>query len=138
MATSGQTAPFNLTDAINAIRALSSLHNTSSSRDEDLALDAFQADRAAFWTTEGASNQLAGILLEAANRDGLTAALARCANDLHPQFMRHTTFLLSTLIPLNQKARVALNGAWERLADDDRAMRIARASHPVPMFEAAE
>ena len=127
-----------LADAIRAIRALSDLHRTHSTLDEDRALEAMQADRPAFWTMAGYSNQLAGKFLTTANTEGLEAALAQCADEHAGTYLRTAPYLLGTLIPLNIKAHVERNAAWSRIGGDAESIQRARRKMPAPMFEAAE
>lgn len=121
-------------DILRAIRALADLHGTASTHDESLALGAAQRGRAAFWTTAGYSNQIAGILLTAANQRGIPAALAECADDLAGDYRRRAEYLLGTLIPLNREAHVAINSAWQAMAETAETIRRARAARPAPMF----
>lgn len=126
-----------ITDTLKAIRALSDLHGTHSTIDEERALDAVQAGRAAFWTTASYHNQIAGIFLTAVNRSGLAFALKQCARDEDPDYMRHSAYLLGTLVPLNPPACAAVNAAWSSIGETWDAIRRARAAMPVPMFAVA-
>lgn len=101
-----------LPDAIRAISALGNLFNSSDTFAEESALDAFQAGREAYWSKAGYSNQIAGIVLLAANRGGLASALRAHANDDSTLYARRTPYLLGTLIPLNKPAMEALHRAW--------------------------
>lgn len=127
-----------ITDALKAIRALANLHGTHSTPDEEIALQNLQDGRAAFWTSHGYHNQLASRLLGAVNQFGLPAALEQCAEDANPSYIRRAEYLLGTLIPLNRAARIEINLAWEAIGGTADAIRRARRSRPVPMFEVAE
>lgn len=132
-----RTDPLSLDSAIRAISALEDLFSNHSLQDQELALDAFLQGRAAFWTKNGYSNQTAGLVFDHANKHGLPSALAKFADDAHSLYLRHTPYLLGTLIPLNKQAVAALNQAWFDYDEAQSATRRARAEHPVPMFEDA-
>lgn len=130
-----RTAPLDLESAIRAIRAFGDLFDNRCNTDEDAALEAFQAGRAAYWSKAGYSNAKASLVLTAANRYSLENALELHATDDHPSVLARTPYLLGTLIPLNRQACIELNRAWSAIGDAEAAIRRARAAHPVPMFE---
>lgn len=130
-------APADIDDTLAAIRALANLHRSSSTLDEELALDAHQAGRAVYWTKCGYSNALAGILLTQANRYGLEKALLHCANNCTSSQARNTAYLLSTIIPLNNAAQSEWNAAWHADEQEQKRVNNARAQMSVPMFDGA-
>lgn len=128
-----------ITDAIRAIRALSQLHGSHSTLDEGRVIDAIQAGRAAYWTTQSYHNQAAGSLLEVANTHSLETALRLVAQPYSGNIAASPAYLLGTLIPLNRQARRDINEQWDRLSAEATAIERARAARPAPMFaEAAE
>lgn len=138
MTTAARTAPLSLDSAIRAIRAFGDLFDNRCTLDEDHALDAFQAGRAAYWTKAGYSNARATLVLGTANTYDLETALRLHASDNHPSVFASIPYLLGSLIPLNRLAVEEINRAWIAIGESDAEILRARARQPVPMFEAAE
>lgn len=129
-----RTEALSLDSAIRAIRAFGDLFDNRSTLDEDLALDAFQAGRAAYWSKAGYSNARATLVLGTANTCDLETALRLHASDDHPSVFASVPYLLGTLIPLNKLAVEDLTRAWSAIGESEAAIRSARAKHPEPMF----
>ena len=100
---------------LSAITVLSALHRNPDSEAQRAAVEAEQQGRAAYWSTATYHNQLACIMLVLANKRGVGAALAHCADDAHRNEARHSWFLLDSLIPLNPAAVAELAAARSRL-----------------------
>ncbi len=101
-----------IAEALRAIRSLGELLGCHDGTSEDKALYAFINGRAAFWPNVGYHNAAVGNLCDAANDDGLLAALdARPVNLSSPA--ASPLYLIASLIPLNGKARAELHRARE-------------------------
>lgn len=125
---------------IRAIRALGDLLRSSDASCEDLAIEAVQCGRPAFWTSATYHNQAAVRFAQLANSGRLDDALAACAiADIEAASPRE---LIASLIPLNPRAREALAEARRRLwrmsgmpfvadAPSTDAPAPSQATHPV-------
>ncbi len=71
-----------------------------------VAAEALKKGMATFWTKASYSNQLAGNLLDAANKDGLEKAFADAVK--RQGVKKAVDNGLKTLIPLNKKAEMIL------------------------------
>jgi len=105
---------------IRAIRALGDLLRSSDSVCEDLAIEAAQNGRPAYWTSATYHNQAAVRFAQLANSMRLDDALAACAiPDVEAASPRE---LIASLVPLNPRARETLAEARRRLWRDLSAM----------------
>jgi hypothetical protein len=94
---------------IRAIRALGDLLRSADSTCEELAIEAALAGRAAFWSSAPYDNQAAVRFARLANTIPLEEALAACVKaDIGAA---SPVALLASLIPLNPRARNALQTA---------------------------
>jgi hypothetical protein len=93
-----------LADVITLLSAMVRAYDNPETVAENDAIDAAREGRPAYWTTATYHNQIARLVVEQANREGLDAVLNRLADDESPVTARHKTALLSELIPLNASA----------------------------------
>lgn len=121
------TASIDLTARGNAVLAgCIAVYDNDDALARRFALEAFEDDRPAYWTTAGYSAQRACLLQLAAHRMSLSDALA---GTYHRD---DRAAALDTLIPLNDQAAVALvaeyaeHGLWRDL--DELMARRGRAS----------
>lgn len=96
---------------VSAIRALGDLYDNADTPREAAALVAAREQRPAYWSSARYHNQAAILVAQFANERGLTTALRLWADDSYPSPSRHSSYLLSTLIPLNPPASAELHEA---------------------------
>jgi hypothetical protein len=94
---------------VDAIRALGELYDNADSAREAAALTAARQQRPAYWTSARYHNQAALLVAQFANERGVQAALRLWSDDHYPSPARHSSYLVSTLIPLNAAASSELH-----------------------------
>ena len=94
---------------VSAIRALGELYDNADTPREAAALAAARQERPAYWTSARYHNQAALLVAQFANERGLATALRLWSDDGYPSASRHSSYLLSTLVPLNPAASAELH-----------------------------
>lgn len=103
-------------DVLGLIRALVESCDNGDADREAAALEAHQADRAAWWTLSDHTNQAALLVCQYANTHGLGFALRLGADEHWPSAARHPAFLVAMMVPLNRPAREEYSRMAMRIA----------------------